>query len=309
MNFQPIDSENSTPYHRRAGAHALPFLLALLIMLAWVAPSRATETTGTDPDKISWLSLPGGLSGSFTVNFPLTESPPAEVVEGSATQGENGDKTTLRATIKYSPRSYWYIETTLFKYINSRYKASWDPDFSYGFGYDDWHPYTFSLTYENTGGNRFSPNRAKGEAHTRFKNGVVSLGWKFVLPERWEKPLLVHPSGGLHGEIHSNLTPEYFDLSRIRDRNWKHSISLDLKYFIYTYWYMQTTLFFYPDQSQQQPWDPDYTYGFGYDDWHPGTFSLEYTNYSGTRFPGRTRTPDTGRFRDGAISISWSWAL
>ncbi len=32
-------------------------------------------------------------------------------------------------------------------------------------------------------------------------------------------------------------------------------------------------------------WDPDFTYGFGYFDWHPRTFSLQHNNYAGNRYP------------------------
>ena len=64
---------------------------------------------------------------------------------------------------------------------------------------------------------------------------------------------------------------------------------------------------YYPYPEQKQPWDPDFTYGFGYFDWHPGTISVQYNNYSGNRYPWHKKSPDTGRFKDGAITISWSW--
>jgi hypothetical protein len=59
--------------------------------------------------------------------------------------------------------------------------------------------------------------------------------------------------------------------------------------------------------DQQQPWDPDFTYGIGYYDWHPGTILVQYNNYSGNRLPWRDKSADTGKFKDGSITISWSW--
>ena len=35
--------------------------------------------------------------------------------------------------------------------------------------------------------------------------------------------------------------------------------------------------------------------------------SVQYNNYSGNRYPGHKKSPDTGSFKDGAITISWSW--
>ncbi len=74
------------------------------------------------------------------------------------------------------------------------------------------------------------------------------------------------------------------------------------------WWYFDVNVFCYPKSGQQQPWDPDYTYGFGFPDWHPGSFSIQYNNYSGNRFSSEDRAENTGKFRDGTITASWSWA-
>jgi hypothetical protein len=63
---------------------------------------------------------------------------------------------------------------------------------------------------------------------------------------------------------------------------------------------------YYPDKTQQQPWNPDYTYGFGFFDWHPGTISVQYNNYSGNRFKLSDRAAGTGHFQNGSISVAWS---
>ena len=97
------------------------------------------------------------------------------------------------------------------------------------------------------------------------------------------------------------------DVATLSMQDWKQSISLGLKYVIYNWWYANTSLYYYPNPDQKQPWDPDYTYGFGYFDWHPGTISVQYNNYSGNRYPWHRKSPDTGSFKDGAITISWSW--
>lgn len=214
---------------------------------------------------------------------------------------------SLNASLRYNPLSYWYIESTFFKYCDKEYQAPWDPDFTYSFGYDDWHPYTLSLVYSNYGGNRLNPDKEKGEHFTRFEEGTFSLGWKYTLPRWIEELFIVHPSGGIRGSVNWNLTPRYPDESGSTEE-WKQSFSLSMKYTIYEWWYFDVNVFWYPrSDQQQQPWDPDYTYGFGFFDWHPGSFSLQYNNYSGNRFSSGNRAENTGKFRDGSVTASWSW--
>ena len=56
----------------------------------------------------------------------------------------------------------------------------------------------------------------------------------------------------------------------------------------------------------QQPWDPDFTYGFGLFDYRSNRVSIQYSNYSGNRFPWRKSKAGTGRFKDGGLLVSWS---
>ena len=254
-----------------------------------------------------WKNLFHGFSGSFAFNYPLKEVPPRDV-EGAGSQGDMRGNLTVTASLKYNPVSYWYINTTFYKYINKGYQASWDPDFSYTFGYDDWHPYTFSLIYANYGGIRLNPDKKKWETFTDFDEGTISLGWKFLIPSYIEDLFIVHHTGGIGCQVNYNLTPKYMDLASLQKKGWKQSLSLTIKYTIYKWWYANITFFYYPRPEQQQPWDPDYTYGFGYFDWHPGTITIQYNNYSGNRYPWRDKSPNTGQFKDGAITISWSWA-
>ncbi|WP_369062427.1 hypothetical protein ABOZ73_09080 [Caulobacter sp. 73W] len=62
-------------------------------------------------------------------------------------------------------------------------------------------------------------------------------------------------------------------------------------------------------KPQQQPWDPDFVYSFGWFDWRPGGWSVQYSNYSGNRYPGADRAAGTGRFKDGTISVTYNHAF
>ena len=249
-----------------------------------------------------------GFSGNFAIGVPADLSS-QELSTGDGFRSRVGNTPTFKATVKYNPVGAWFAAGTYYYYKDRELQQDWNPDFSYVFGYDDWRPYTFSLVYSNYGGNRFSPDREDGEEVTEFNEGTISLGWKFPVPRAIAKPLLLGKDGGIGCIIGYNVSPQYFDLASSTNKGWKQAASLGCKYAIKGNWYLNWTLFYYPRGFQQQPWDPDYTYGFGYFDWRPGTISIQYNNYSGNRFPWRPRGEDTGRFRDGEFSISWGWSF
>ena len=254
-----------------------------------------------------WRNLAAEFSGNFGFSYPL-QTRPFEDSSGSGSEGERATNATFSASLKWKPLGNWFASITLNEYLEPELQRPWNPDFSYVFGYDDWRPYTLSFVYANYGGNRLNPDRANGEHRTRFEQGGFTLAWKLAVPQSAQRWLAVHSTGGLSGSVGVTAVPRYFDLASGETRHWKRSVHLSFKYNIYEWWYINATLVWYPDGSQQQPWDPDFTWGFGYFDWHPGTITVQYNNYSGNRFPWNDHVPGTGRFRDGSISVSWSWS-
>ncbi|MBI3248278.1 MAG: hypothetical protein HYZ50_17365 [Deltaproteobacteria bacterium] len=291
--FAQDDTEDETPQEIMKGITS-SFALPLRDLLKKEYPSE-------------WRNLFSGFSGGFAFNAPLQETTPNSNA-GSGSQGERATNMTFTASLKYNPLSYWFMNVTYYHYFDENRKASWNPDFSYVFGYDDWHPYTFSLVYSNYGGNRLNPDRDKKEKFTRIEEGVISLGWKYRTPRFLEYLFIVHESGGMGGSINYNVVPRYSDLATLSKKQWKQTVSASLKYAIYKNFYLNVTFIAYPFPKQQQPWDPDFTYGFGYFDWHPGSVSVQYNNYSGNRFPWKQKAPGTGLFTTGGFTISWSWA-
>jgi hypothetical protein len=264
-----------------------------------------------------WRNLVDGFSGNFAFNYPLKDT----VRESRGADGEqlkeDFRKSTLTATLSYNPLSYWFATATAYTYwdleSNELYspesKADWDPDFTYSFGYADWHPFTLGLAYSNFGANRFNPDKEVGEKHTKFDEGTYALNWNFIIPRALEELFIVHESGGVAGSIAFNLTPSFQNLATMSEESWKQSVTLNIKYTIYKWWYFTFTLYYYPKSWHRQPWDPDFTYGFGYFDWHPGAFSIQYNNYAGNRYPWDSSDDEGAGFDDGALTISWSWKL
>lgn len=245
------------------------------------------------------------FSGNFSFSYPIRESTPSDN-EGVKNQGRFSNNLTLNMSIKYNPVTYWFFSTTLYKYINEYNKATWNPDFSYTFGYDDWHPYTLSLVYSNYGGNRFFPKQNIGEVFTDFLGGSFNLAWKFKIPKNIEKYILITDEDSFGANISYSLVPRYFDLESLELKSFKQSARFGFRYTFFKYFYFTSTFFWYPLSNQQQPWDPDFTYGFGISDSTFSFISIQYNNYSGNRFPWN-KNLGSGGIENGGFSISYSW--
>lgn len=252
-------------------------------------------------------------SANMSYSRPLEKQiDPTTASGGSGSQGaraSSGDTVNLTAT--YNPLTYWFFRGTASQYVNNTYQNPWNGDFSYAFGYDDWHSDTLSLTYSNYGGNRWSPDRDDGERFTRLEEGNITLGYKWNLNEDltdWVSPF---DDGAVGCDVNYNLTPRFGRLQNADKRgHWKQFATFGCKWSITGWWYLNWRLNYYPQGDEhQQPWDPDYTYGFGYFDWHAGTVSVQYNNYAGNRFPWRDSADDSGAgdFENGSITVSYSF--
>lgn len=247
----------------------------------------------------------------LALDFPLRTSKSG--FKSFGFQGGPAVSPTLQASLQVNPHSYWFGNITFYRYLIGDRQRPWNPDFTYSFGYDDWHPNTFTLIYGNYGGNRLSPERGRliegqREERTRFSQGLWSLGYKFAMPDLLKPVLLFDDTHQLGCIAGANFTRRYTDLKTLSIRSAKKTLSLGCRYSTPSNLYINVTAFYYPDRTQQQPWDPDFTYGFGYFDYRPGTVTVQYNNYSGNRYPSHDLSPNQGRFRNGSISISWSTA-
>lgn len=247
-------------------------------------------------------NLFSGLSLGVVYNYPATL---AEADVGSGNDGDRSTSTpTAALTWKYSIVGYWYVGGSFNFYQNPDLQRPWNPDFTYCFGFNDWHAYTISLTYCNYGGNRLNPE--EGQKHTRFDTGGWSLGYKFPAPESIQNLLLIDPDGSIGCNVGYSYVRTFTDAATNEEMKNKHKLAFGCKYTIWNNWYWNFAINYYPIKSQQQPWDADFTYGIGYFDWRPGTLSFQYNNYSGNRWNSSERAEGTGKFRNGTFSVSYS---
>lgn len=93
-------------------------------------------------------------------------------------------KAVTGLTLRYTIWLRIYLEFSAFYYPydyngGEVTQVQWDPDFTYGFGYFDWRPFRFSITYGNYVMNRFPFNEQKVKPEYGILDGDlrVSISW------------------------------------------------------------------------------------------------------------------------------------
>lgn len=247
-------------------------LAAMSISIAIAAPGRAQTPPSSEGREIldglassfalpwrdlfkkkyhsEWRNLLDGFTGEFMIDGPLT--PPD--VPGRTAPLRWSD-TRLSASLKYTPLGYWFVNASAYHYLNADNQRAWSPDFTYVFGYDDWHPYTLSLVYANYGGNRFSPSHSSRGQRTELAEGGVTLAWKLRAPPQVERAMALSRSSALDLNVNYTWTPRYTTL-RGETATWKQKAGVTAKYGIHKWLYVTTTAYYYPHPSQKQPGIP-----------------------------------------------------
>lgn len=239
------------------------------------------------------------FSGALSFSSGLKEQRMAIPNSSETAQEKKKINQTLNLSLQYSPYSYWFANLTTRMPVTdtSRYTT----DFRYSFGYDDWHANTVSLVYSNYGENRFWPSG--NNRRTYFEQGAVTLAYKFSLPKPVEKHLLINEGDSIICQAGYSWVPRYYDVESNDLKKNKNVFLGGCGYTFKQHFFIRATAFWYPDSSQQQPWNGDYSYSFGYAGYTPGSFSVQYANYTGTRFPGHRN--GNAKFREGTVSLIW----
>ena len=235
------------------------------------------------------------FSGALSISSGLKEQR-LTIPNGSDTaQQKKKINQLLNLSMQYSPYSYWFANITLRAPISDTSKYT--TNFRYSFGYDDWHANTFSLVYSNYGDNYLFPSGSK--RRTYFEQGGVTFAYKFTLPKAIEPHLLINKGDSIVCQVGYTWVPRYYSLADNDLKSNKNVFLGGCGYTFKQYYFVRATAFWFPDKAQQQPWNGDFSYSFGYAGYKPGTFSLQYANYSGTRFGGNAK------FREGTVSLIW----
>lgn len=141
---------------------------------------------------------------------------------------------------------YWFAR------VGWSYSLEEDEDpfsYSWGIGYSDWHAGTFSAQLNNWGPIKMGEGLALDKA-------IASLGYsvKSDLLKKYRLSL----SGALNIPVDGNS-----------------SAAVNMRWSPMENWYINASV----SQPLEGGGDPKWSYGFGYSDWRPNKFNLQYSNY------------------------------
>ena len=195
---------------------------------------------------------------------------------------------------------------TFIKTINSKHNIYYEPDFSYSFGYSDWHQDTFSLIYSNYQDNKLKPKGKKNRFN--FTSGNWDLSYKTKMKDiyLYGNMKYSHKSKRKYFSLKASKKFNKF-LFSLKYRKSLHinqdQFTLASKGYIYKKFYTSASLYLYSNLEKQTFLEPDYAFSFGWRDTKKGKVSLMYSNYyTATRFPWRYNSGPT--LDKGSISLS-----
>ncbi len=213
----------------------------------------------------------------------------------------------LKASITVSPIKYFFLGATFNKDINGYKNIYYQPDFSYSFGYSDWHTDTWSLIYSNYSDNKITPTIGQDRFH--FDEGVWELKYKSKIDNYNVWGALQHIQKGSQGQLVLNAS-RMLENDVLLSSNLKfylhtnqQQLTLSGKTFLYKKFFVSGSLYFYSDLDKQTDLEPDYAYSFGWVNPQKGGVSIVYSNYyTPTRWGWRDK--DGPNFNQGALTLS-----
>ncbi|MCK5829768.1 MAG: hypothetical protein KAH20_05650 [Methylococcales bacterium] len=232
-----------------------------------------TEPTKDDGPIISVTNQTGGSSNGGPLPLPPKDGYgfSGNVYHSSPLAGT----LSVGANVSWTPHSYFFIRGG----VNYKYYPDDDVlSYSWGIGYDDWHPGTFSFQLNNWG------PILPGEG-LAFDKAIADIGYKFKA--EFLKPYKIAGSA-------SFVIPVTGDQQITTTWSWAP----------FEYWFVRVSFQVKPFNYDGVTW----SYGFGYSDWHPFTVGLAYNNWG-----PNSLTDDKGdgvNFKDnGLVSLSFGWAF
>lgn len=216
-------------------------------------------------------ATPVGTSNSAPIANVISEHP--ENTHGFTgnvytKQSLSGNNPSIGASANWKPiaNSFWFIRAG----IDYDYKIDKPLTYSWGIGYDDWHEGTWSVQINNWG--PIAPKEGLA-----WDKAIANIGYKFK--SRKLARFNLHANASLDIPIKDNPI-----------------LNLGLQWNPKENWYLRTNV--------QTPLDGSptrWSYGFGYSNWRPGKFNIEYANYG----PNTAFQPNIKE--NGIISISYNW--
>jgi hypothetical protein len=242
------------------------------------------------------------LSGNIAYNT-------GRIILADDVSSEEVWRQALSFMVKFRFWEQFAVTTNYFIDFNKKASARWISDFSYTVGRYNWKPNKFNYGYENYLNNKYTDKLE--EIGNKFFEGYYFLSYQNVLPEKMAKAIALDESTVLKFNYFVRYALNYRDeFNQIHwwGRYWgKTTLGIASRFTIYKNIYLEGALYYYPEQFKRQPWDPDYTYGFGYFDWRSFRVSITYGNWAINRFNPKDKPYPQYGFLDGQFRIVGNW--
>lgn len=217
----------------------------------------------------------------------------------------------MRSAIGFFTRIRFFeqfsVNATFYKDFNRKAAARWTSNYTYAIARYSWKPNTFSYGYENYINNRYSDDLQT--FGNKFQEGYFFISLNQSLSDKVTKRISLDNSTSLRFTYFVRYAIKY----RVADEKLRGGLftgkpTLGVSGRLTIIWkiYAESAIYFYPI-GKKAPWDPDYSYGFGYFDWRSFRLSASYGNWAVNRFPWNTTYYPNYGFLDGNFRITANW--
>jgi hypothetical protein len=204
-----------------------------------------------------------------------------------------------------------YFRSTFYYNLNRHINSEWlKPDFAYTIERAKWDPNSFSYGYINYELNQYS--NSLNEFLQNFAKGSLFVRYYNRLPNKWIKAVRFDSTGSLSYSVTLKYAIKY--VSQTQETagglfTGKPVIGVNLRYVFIKDMYLEGTALCYLRPKTRLSYDPDFTYGFGYNTYHHLSFGFSYGNYSSNRYPWNKKEIKNYNFLDGSFSVllNYSW--
>ena len=294
------------------------FLLKVSILFG---AADASFKGRNDASSIAFMNIPDSISGTpaglfdsnkkereFLIITGNTGIQFGRLVYNDTATGDLIKRFRCAATLTTTINFYKHLQLSATGFYYFRNNDSpplpiWLSDMYYSLKWANWQPYKFSFGYENYADNRFKEPFSKWKE--KFFQGLLFVSYNANLPASTIDKIRIDNSTNFVFVPAIRYLPTYRNqFDEILDN--KIIMSLASRYTIGYNIYLEGGVHYYPIKNSKMPWDPDFTYGFGYFDYRPWKLSVTYGNWIANRFDFKKELPEYG-FLDGNFSINFNY--
>ncbi len=238
------------------------------------------------------------------------EAQPVELTENQPAQSRPMFRNALVLTTRARLFEEVYLSGTFFKNFNPNTIQVWTADYSYSLGRYNWRPNTFSYGYENYMDNRYDDHQS---FIRKFLQGYYFVSYGHELPARYLAPLKIDNTSNVRISYFVRYASHYRDINNNLHGGLlegKPVAGLSLRYTIARSIYVESAVYQYiKPASRKMPWDPDYSYGFGYFNYKSFRASVTYANWIANRFPWNPKELKPYGVLDGdlRLTLNFNW--